>query len=195
MISQWAALAGIGVLLAGALVLALIDVAFDYFSKISIRTYDEESWKTEYLTRSLEDPMSFLLPLRIGLQGAFTGVAILVTMLFLNSPSPQPLLMAFATMLAVYVIFREVVPNILGRKNPERLLLTLLPGFRAYVRFVTPLEPSALGVSCESSSPRGPKKSRLPMRTCRPSSRRERTKGFSKATRERWCSPSSTWET
>ena len=55
MISAWLAALGIACLLSLALFLALIDVAFDYFSKISIRTYREESWKTEYLTHSLED--------------------------------------------------------------------------------------------------------------------------------------------
>ena len=139
MIPEWAALTGIGLLLANALILAVIDVAFDYFSKISIRTYDEESWKTEYLTRALEDPMSFLLPLRIGLQASFTGVAILVTMLFLSAGGPLPLLMAFGTMLVTFLVFREIVPNIVGRKNPERLLLALLPGYRVYAKLVTPI--------------------------------------------------------
>ncbi len=139
MIPTAVALAGIAVLLAIALVLALIDVAFDYFSKISIRTYREESWKTEYLTQSLEDPMSFLFPLRVGLQGAFTATAVLVTMLFLTSSATQPLLMAFGTMLLIFLVIREIFPNIIARKNPERLLLTLLPAYRFYVRLATPL--------------------------------------------------------
>ena len=102
MISSWFAALGITLLLTLAFFLALIDVAFDYFSKISIRTHREEGWKLEYLTRSLEDPMSFLLPLRIGLQGAFTGTTVLVTMLFLSSSTSrlQPLFFAFGTMLA-----------------------------------------------------------------------------------------------
>ena len=133
------AFVGIALLLALALFLALIDVAFDYFSKYSIRTYREESWKTEFLTRAVEDPMSFLLPLRIGIQGAFTGVAVLVTMLYLSSSTPFPLLAAFGTMLAVFLVFRETVPNIIARKNPERLLLTLLPAYQLFARLVTPL--------------------------------------------------------
>ena len=133
------AIAGIALLLTLALVLALIDVAFDYFSKISIRTYREESWKTEFLTRALEDPMSFLLPLRIGLQGSFTAITVLVTMLFLDSEAPQPLLLAFGTMLATFLIFRELIPNIIARRNPERLLLAFLPAFRVYAKIVTPL--------------------------------------------------------
>ena len=142
MISSWLAALGIALLLALAFFLALIDVAFDYFSKISIRTYREEGWKPEYLTRSLEDPMSFLLPLRIGLQGAFTGITVLVTMLFLFSSAPQPflpLLFAFGTMLAIFLVFRETFPNIIARKNPERVLLTLLPAYRIYAKLVTPI--------------------------------------------------------
>ena len=143
MIPTWLAFVGIAVLLMVAFVLALIDVAFDYFSKISIRTYREESWKTEYLTTSLEDPMSFLLPLRIGLQGAFTATTVLVTMLFITLGMPQPLalLMAFAffTMLGAFLVFREAAPNIIARKNPERVLLTLLPAYRVYAKLVTPI--------------------------------------------------------
>ncbi|TDI41108.1 MAG: HlyC/CorC family transporter [Acidobacteria bacterium] len=139
MISSWFAALGITLLLALAFFLALIDVAFDYFSKISLRTYHEEGWKLKYLTRSLEDPMSFLLPLRIGLQGAFMGITVLVTMLFLSSTAPQPLLLAFGTMIAIFLVFRETFPNIIARKNPERVLLKLLPAFRVYSKLVTPI--------------------------------------------------------
>ena len=139
MTQTWLAFVGIAVLLMVAFVLALIDVAFDYFSKISIRTYREESWKTEYLTDSLEDPMSFLLPLRIGLQGAFTATTVLVTMAFIASDSSQPFLWAFGTMLAVFLVLRETVPNIIARKNPERVLLTLLPAYRVYAKLITPI--------------------------------------------------------
>ena len=138
MTQTWLAF-GIAVLLTVAFVLALIDVAFDYFSKISIRTYREESWKTEYLTDALEDPMSFLLPLRIGLQGAFTATTVLVTTLFLTAGTPQPLLMAFAAMFGAFLVFREAVPNIIARKNPERVLLKLLPAYRVYAKLVTPI--------------------------------------------------------
>jgi CBS domain containing-hemolysin-like protein len=140
LIPTWVALLGVGVFLVAVLVLALIDVGFDYFSKISIRTYREESWKTEFLTKSLEDPMSFLLPLRIGLQGAFIAVTVLVTMLFITaSPTSRSLLAAFGSVLAIFLVFREAVPNIVARKNPERVLLTLLPAYRIYAKLVTPI--------------------------------------------------------
>jgi CBS domain containing-hemolysin-like protein len=137
---------GILLLLVLASFLALIDVAFDYFSKISIRTYDEESWKTEYLTEALEDPMHFLIPLRIGLQGSFIAMTVLVTMFFLATEVPQPLLTAFLTMVVTFLVFREVVPNIVARKNPERVLLALLPAFLVFEKLVTPISRPLAGL-------------------------------------------------
>jgi len=134
-------LAGIAILLllGLALFLALIDVAFDYFSKISMRAYEERGWKTDYLTKALEDPMELLLPLRIGLQGAFIAITVLATMLYLAMEVPQPLLVAFVTMVFCFLFFREVIPNIVARKNPEKVLLLLLPAFRIYARIVNPI--------------------------------------------------------
>jgi putative hemolysin len=134
-------LAGITILLLLGLVLflALIDVAFDYFSKISMRAYEESGWKTGYLTRALQDPMELLLPLRIGLQGAFIAITVLVTFLYLAMELPQPLPLAFVTVVFCNLFFREVVPNIVARKSPEKVLLILLPAFRVYARIINPL--------------------------------------------------------
>ncbi|HSF19476.1 MAG TPA: hemolysin family protein [Vicinamibacteria bacterium] len=140
MISTTLALTAVALLLALVTFLALIDVAFDYFNKISLRTYREEhGWKTDFLMRSVEDPMSLLLPLRIGLQGSFIAITVLVTMLYLFSSAPQPLLAAFVTMLVVFLVFREAVPLIVARKNPEKVLLLLLPAFRVYSKLLTPI--------------------------------------------------------
>ena len=139
MISPGLAGTAIALLLLHVLFLTLIDVAFDYFSKISIRTYREEMWKTEQLTRAIEDPMSFLLPMRIGLQGSFIAITVLVTMLYMSSEVFQPLVMAFLTMLVVFLVFREAIPNIIARKNPDRVLLALMPAYRLYGKIVTPI--------------------------------------------------------
>ena len=121
------------------LFLALIDVAFDYFSQISIRTYHEETWKTDQLTKAIEDPMSFLLPMRIGLQGSFIAITVLVTMLYISSEVSQPLVVAFVTMLVIFLVFREAIPNIIARKNPEKVLLALMPTYRLYGKFARPI--------------------------------------------------------
>jgi magnesium and cobalt exporter, CNNM family len=132
-------LVGICCLLILALFLSTIDVAFHYFSKIAIRNYSEENWKTEFLSRSLDDPMSLLLPIRIGIQSALIAVTVLLTQLYISVDMPRPLVVAFLTMLPTYLIFREALPNILARKSPERVLLVLLPVYRLYTQLVWPV--------------------------------------------------------
>jgi CBS domain containing-hemolysin-like protein len=132
-------LLGITALLLGVLCLAIIEVSFHYFNKISIRTYREEPWKMEFLSRCFDEPMSFLLPLRIGIQGALIGVTVLVTNLYIASGVSRALVLAFLTMLPVILIFREALPNIIGRNNPEKILLAMLPAFRVYMRVVMPI--------------------------------------------------------
>ena len=140
MIPTSPAILGIVLLLVLAFFLSLIDVAFDYVSKISIRRYDDDDRSTtDFLRGSLEDPMRLLLPLRIGLQGAFIGITVLVTGLYLHSEIRFALLAAFLTILLLFLVFREAMPNIIARKNPERILIALLPAFFVCAWFVRPI--------------------------------------------------------
>ena len=132
-------LIGISCLLLLALFLSTIDVAFHYFSKITIRQYSEEGWKTEFLDRCLEDPMRLLLPLRIGIQGGLIAVTVLLTQFYIDRSPAQALVLAFLTMVPVYLIFREVLPNFIARISPERVLLALLPAFRIYDALIWPI--------------------------------------------------------
>ncbi len=131
-------LIGISCLLVLTLFLSTIDVAFHYFSKIAMRNYSRENWKTEFLSHSLEDPSSLLLPLRIGIQCALIAVTILLTQLYISLDTPRALLVTFLTILLAYVIFREALPSIVARKSPERVLLALLPAYRVYSRVIWP---------------------------------------------------------
>ena len=131
-------LIGISCLLVLTLFLSTIDVAFHYFSKIAMRNYSGENWKTEFLSHSLEDPSSLLLPLRIGIQCALVAVTILLTQLYISLDTPRALLVTFLTILLAYVVFREALPSIVARKSPERVLLALLPAYRVYSRVIWP---------------------------------------------------------
>ena len=130
---------GISCLLVLALFLSTIDVAFHYFSKITIRQFSEEGWKTEFLNRCLEDPMRLLLPLRIGIQGGLIAATVLLTQFYIDRSPAQAVVLSFVTMLPVYLIFREVLPNFIARISPERVLLALLPAFRIYDALIWPV--------------------------------------------------------
>ena len=97
-------LLGITVLLIVVLVLAIVEVAFHHLNKISIRAYREERWKTEFLSQRLDEPMSFVLPLRIGIQGALIAVAVLVTDFFIDAGLPWALVSAFLTIKKIILI-------------------------------------------------------------------------------------------
>ena len=131
-------LIGISCLLVLTLFLSTIDVAFHYFSKIAMRNYSEENWKTEFLSHSLDDPSSLLLPLRIGIQCALVAVTVLLTQLYISLDMPRALFVTFLTILLAYVIFREALPSIVARKSPERVLLALLPAYQVYSRVIWP---------------------------------------------------------
>ncbi len=131
-------LLGITALLALILFLAIIEVAFNHLNKISIRAL-REGWKTDFLAQCLEEPMNFILPLRVGIQGALIGLTVLVTNFYIGSGLPRAIVFAFLTMLPLILIFREVLPRIIARRNPEPIVVKLLPAFRIYLRLVMPV--------------------------------------------------------
>ena len=131
-------LLGITALLALILFLAIIEVAFNHLNKISIRAL-REGWKTDFLAQCLEEPMNFILPLRVGIQGALIGLTVLVTNFYIGSGLPRAIVFAFLTMLPLILIFREMLPRIIARRNPERIVVKLLPAFRIYLRLVMPV--------------------------------------------------------
>lgn len=132
-------LIGITLSLALVLFLAIIEVAFHQLNKISIRAQRDEGWKKELLSSWLEEPMNFILPLRVGVQGALIATTVLVTNYFITAGLPRAVLIAFLTMLPLFLVFREVLPNIIARRDPERIILALLPAFRVYASVVTPI--------------------------------------------------------
>ncbi len=125
-------------LLGLAFFLSIIDVAFHYLRRTAIRAAAEESWKAQFLRDALDDPNSLLVPLRIGIQASFIGTTILATELYLHWRLPHPLLAAFGTMILTFAVLRELLPNVIGRKNPERVLLALLTPYRLYESVVRP---------------------------------------------------------
>jgi CBS domain containing-hemolysin-like protein len=141
MITPSLALIGVAALVGLALFLAIVDAALHHSSRISLRLLAESrgAAEAELINRFLEDRLSVLMPLRLGTQAAMVGVTVLLTELFISVGIPRALLLAFFTMLLVLLVFRELLPNIIAVKSPERVLVALLPPFRIYTRLLTPL--------------------------------------------------------
>ncbi len=126
-------------LLACALVyLGTVEVSFGALMRLSLRLVAERNNRDETLGRYLEEPARFFGPLRL-----FVGltvvciVALLVHLIGLDTLH-QGLAVVLASA-AILVLCEHVLPQLIVRDEPERVLEALLPSFAAVARVVQPL--------------------------------------------------------
>ena len=137
-----------GFILIALVFLATIDMAFSHLSDLGLRrlaTDTEETLKprsTQFLREILENRPRFRFALSSAIQILLISVTVLVTLIVLQFAESHATLLIFALLfgLASTVIFRQILPRLFVRNNPERKLLFLLPLVRplyAAASFVT----------------------------------------------------------
>ena len=112
--------------------LSLIEISIARLSQVSLKVLAE---KPEYETIDLlgdlsKDRTHFLLPLQFGIQVIQSAIAVVVTSLCLMSLLSYAAGWALLIMLTVVLLFRQLLPKMLIRGDPERILCKLLPSFR-----------------------------------------------------------------
>ena len=126
----------IGVAILFALVfLATVDLAFSQLSDVSLRrlsseTDDTLSKRSTLLLRTiLEDRPRFRFALSSTIQVLLIAFTVLVTWTAMTVTSERYLILfwGFLIGMLVTVIFRQILPRILIRNQPEKVLLVLLP--------------------------------------------------------------------
>lgn len=129
----------IGVILLVALVfLATIDLAFSLLSDISLRRLVADSEDGEkargarFLREILENRPMFRFTISSAIQLLLIGFSVLVTISVLDFTQEryQVVLVALLVGLAATVLFRQILPRLIIRKNPEAVLLFLLPAVK-----------------------------------------------------------------
>jgi CBS domain containing-hemolysin-like protein len=126
-------------LLACALVyLGTVEVAFGALMRLSLRLVAERNDRDETLGRYLDDPVRFFVPLRlfVGLVSACGGVLLVRR---IGLATPQQAVAVRVSAAALLVVCEHLVPLVIVRDNPERVLAVLLPSFVAAARMVQPL--------------------------------------------------------
>jgi putative hemolysin len=120
--------------------LATVDMAFGQLSDVGLRrliTEVEEGQPqaraTAFLKEILENRPRFRFTLSAVIQILLVAVTVLVTSvsLFLF-PGTRFLLIAFGAALVLAGIFRQFIPRLISRRNPEGTLLLLLPFVRPF---------------------------------------------------------------
>ncbi len=126
--------------------LATVDMAFGQLSDVGLRRLIAEREGREpgdrttlFLNVILENRPRFRFTLTAVLHVLLVAVAVLVTSISYNlfTNERRFLLIAFFIGLVLTIIFRQVIPRLFSRRNPEKTLVTLLPVYRPFYRLLS----------------------------------------------------------
>jgi CBS domain containing-hemolysin-like protein len=119
--------------------LASVEAAF-YLVKRRRLSHLEQNPRAEIVNRYLEDPQTLLMPIHMGTYTAHVIMTVIITMLLISDHLHVWALGATVGFMVLYLLlFRLTIPYSLVWRNPERMLLFLLPFFDAYARALGPL--------------------------------------------------------
>jgi putative hemolysin len=122
---------------AGLLYFAVVETAFGLLMRLPRRLEAERERAHDALGAYLNDPITFFVPARLML-----GTVLIVVVILLAQPIGTGLVPAFVLLgcgLALYVGVGQVLPALLVRRSPERVLDFFLPSFTALANIVAPV--------------------------------------------------------
>jgi len=121
----------------GLLFFGLVETAFWLFMRLPQRLEAERELHDDALSAYLEDPLRFFVPSRL-LRGAL--LVLVVTLLAQVVPPGFPgWLGLLAAGAVISVVAGLVIPTLIVRRSPERVLELLLPAFTAGANLLAPL--------------------------------------------------------
>ena len=125
--------------LAGAatIYVALVETAFAAVMRLSLRLIAERSGRRARLDRYLEDPLLIFVPARL-MRGILTVGALALLSVYVPEGWGGAGVL-FASGMAFWLVFGQLVPTLLVSRDPERVLAILLPSFSAIATLVAPL--------------------------------------------------------
>jgi putative hemolysin len=122
----------IGFCIAFVFLLSLVETALTQSSQLALRMVleREENPATSLMNLVLEDPMQVLMPLHLGTQLATITIAIATTHLCLDRWGGWGVVLALPIVIAVSVVFRQLLPRLFTQNEPEQTTLRLLRVYR-----------------------------------------------------------------
>ena len=121
----------------GMLGFATVETAFGLLMRLPQRLEAERARANDALSAYLEDPLKFFVPARL-----IRGVLLVLTVVLLSQAfgaGAEALALLLATSVLLYLVVGHVVPALLVRRSPERVLDLLLPAFSAIANVLAPL--------------------------------------------------------
>ncbi len=127
------------VLAALSVTLAAVEAAFYLVKRRRLGHLALHNPRAELVNHYLDDPPTLLMPVHMGTYTAHVAMTVVMASTFLDVIGHWALLVSFVFMVAYLMLLRLSVPYALVRRNPERSLLLLMPGFHVYARALAPL--------------------------------------------------------
>ena len=128
-----------------AVYVGTIETAFSALMRLSLRLMAERGGRADRLGFYLEDPIQLFLPARLVLGIIFALAAMCIAILTgrIGFRSTGMLLVFVAIFI---LVCQHVLPLLIVRRNPERVLEVLLPPFDVVARFLHPLTGALVGL-------------------------------------------------
>jgi putative hemolysin len=121
-----------------AVYVGTIETAFSALMRLSLRLMAERGGRNDRLGFYLEDPIQLFIPARLML-GLIFSLATVVIAVLTGRTSFQSIGMLLVFVAVFILVFEHVLPMLIMRRNPERVLELLLPPFDYVARFLHPL--------------------------------------------------------
>ena len=131
-----------------AVYVGAVQAAFSALMRLPLRLNAERAdrhGRPDGLGHYLEDPVRLFVPARL-LQTLTVAVATMLVMVETSARSPAALGVVFGGVVAFVVACGHVVPLLVVRRDPERVLEVLLPSFDAVARGISPVTRPLVGL-------------------------------------------------
>jgi magnesium and cobalt exporter, CNNM family len=125
-------------LAAAAVYVGTIETAFTALMRLSLRLMVERGGRNDRLGFYLEDPTQLFIPARLVL-GLIFSLATMFIAILTGRTGFQSIGMLLVFVAIFILVFEHVLPLLIVRRNPERVLEVLLPPFDVAARFLHPL--------------------------------------------------------
>lgn len=128
--------------------LGTVSAAFNALMRLSLRIHAERTDRDDALGRYLEDPRRLFVPVRMLTSTLTVLAAALLARVTGVDPAGFPVLVL--SIIGIVIACEHLIPLIIVRHDPERVLDVLLPSFDAIARLLKPLTSTLLRLGTRS---------------------------------------------
>jgi CBS domain containing-hemolysin-like protein len=125
--------------------LGCVETAFSALMRLSLRLMAERGGRSDRLGRYLDDPLELFIPVRLLIATCILLSGLLIARVT-DVHVAQSLVLLLASLVGFVIVFEHLIPILIVRRDPERVLDVLLPVFHVIARPVQPLTSLLIGV-------------------------------------------------